>query len=100
MNMGIDWYGFKGLVSHSLSRHLGYHINPKRMHGSAVETIFSQLKFITSGQLTWIRHCRHISVIMNRATTVSSSSSVSTGASSIGHGTPLGATFTSCTQFL
>ena len=40
---------------------------------------------------------RHISDIMNRATTASSSSSVSTGASSIGNGIPQGATFTSCT---
>ena len=30
----------------------GYHINPKRANGSAVETIFSQLKHTTSGNLT------------------------------------------------
>lgn len=46
------WYGFKGLVADFLSRHPGYHINPRRINGSAVETIFGQLKFITSGQLT------------------------------------------------
>ena len=40
---------------------------------------------------------RHISEIMKRATTASSSSSVSTGASSIGYGLPQGARFTSCT---
>lgn len=46
------WYGFKGLVKDFLLRHPGYHINPRRVNGSAVETIFGQLKFITSGQLT------------------------------------------------
>ena len=48
----ILWYGFKGLVSDFLSRNPGHHINPRRLNGSAVETIFSQLKYITNGQLT------------------------------------------------
>ena len=48
----VLWYGFKGLVSNILSRNPGHHINPRRVNGSAVETIFGQLKFITSGQLT------------------------------------------------
>ena len=47
-----------GMVSKAdfLSRHPGYHINLKRINGSAVETIFSQLKFITSGQLTSVTY--------------------------------------------
>lgn len=48
----ILWYGFKGLVSDFLSRNNGQHINPRRLNGSAVETVFSQLKYITNGQLT------------------------------------------------
>ena len=31
---------------------LGIIINPKRLNGSAVETIFGQLKYISGGQLT------------------------------------------------
>ena len=46
------WYGFKEMVSDFLTRNPGHHINPKRLNGSAVETIFGQLKYITGGQLT------------------------------------------------
>lgn len=35
-----------------LQRHPGHHVNPKRLNGSAVETIFGQLKYIAGGQLT------------------------------------------------
>ena len=44
-------YGFKGLVEEFLTTHPGYHINPKRVNGSAIETLFSQLKHTTSGHL-------------------------------------------------
>jgi hypothetical protein len=37
-------YGFKGLVDDFLSTHPGHHVNPKRVNGSAVETLFGQLK--------------------------------------------------------
>lgn len=45
-------YGFKGLVEEFLTTHPGYHINPKRVNGSAIETLLSQLKHTTSGHLT------------------------------------------------
>ena len=45
-------YGFKGLVEHFLSTHPGHHINPKRINGSGVETLFGQFKHTTSGNLT------------------------------------------------
>ena len=48
----VMWYGFKGLTSDFLSRNPGHHINPRRLNGSAVETVFSQLKYSTGGQLT------------------------------------------------
>ena len=38
------------------SCHPGYHVNPMRLNGSAVETIFSKLKYITSGQLTAVTY--------------------------------------------
>ena len=35
-----------------LSTHPGYHINPYRVNGSAVETLFSQLKHTSGGNLS------------------------------------------------
>lgn len=45
-------YGFQGLVVDFLSTHPGYHINPRRVNGSGVETLFGQLKRTTGGSLT------------------------------------------------
>lgn len=45
-------YGFRGLVVDFLASHPGYHINPCRVNGSGVETLFGQLKHTTSGNLT------------------------------------------------
>ena len=45
-------YGFKGLCERFISTHPGHHINPKRVNGSGVETLFGQLKHTTSGNLT------------------------------------------------
>ena len=46
------WFGFKGLVDQFTKAHPGYHINPKRLNGSSVETLFGQLKHTTSSNLT------------------------------------------------
>lgn len=35
-----------------LSTHPGHHVNPKRVNGSAIETLFGQLKHTTSSNLT------------------------------------------------
>ena len=48
----VLWYGFKELVSDFLIENPGHHINLKGLNGSAVETVFGQLKYITGGQLT------------------------------------------------
>ena len=45
-------YGFRGLISDFLSSHPGYHVNPRRVNGSDVETLFGQLKHTTGGKLT------------------------------------------------
>ena len=45
-------YGFRGLCSDFLSSHPGHHVNPRRVNGSAVETLFGQLKHTTGGNLT------------------------------------------------
>ena len=43
------WFG---LVHDFTSSNPGYYINPRRVNGSAVETLFSQLKHTTAGNLT------------------------------------------------
>ena len=45
-------YGFRGLVEDFLSSHPGDHINPRRVNGSGVETLFGQLKHTTGGNLS------------------------------------------------
>ena len=45
-------YGFRGLISDFLSSHPGYHVNPRRLNGSGVKTLFGQLKHTTGGNLT------------------------------------------------
>ena len=45
-------YDFKGLVEEFLTPHSSYHLNLKRVNGSAIETLLSQLKHTTSGHLT------------------------------------------------
>lgn len=46
------WFGFRGLVEDFTAANPGYYINPKRVNGSAVETLFGQLKHTTSSNLT------------------------------------------------
>lgn len=45
-------YGFRGLVLDFLSTHPGYHVNPRRINGGGIETLFGQLKHTTGGNLT------------------------------------------------
>lgn len=47
--MRIMWYG---LVNDFTTSNPGYYINPRRVNGSATETIFGQLKQTTSSNLT------------------------------------------------
>ena len=39
-----------------LTANPGYHINPHRLNGSAVETLFSQLKHTTGGHLMSVNY--------------------------------------------
>ena len=50
--MGITWYGFKEFCKYLIQQHPGYAVFPLRLNGSAVETIFSCLKFIPGGHLS------------------------------------------------
>ena len=47
------------MVSDFLTRNPGNHINTKCLNGSAVETIFGQLKYITGGQLM-VQHMKQL----------------------------------------
>ena len=49
--MRITWYGFKEFCEYFVQRHPGYAVYPLQLNGSAVETIFSRLKFNTGGHL-------------------------------------------------
>ena len=51
---GVD--SKQGLVVDFLSTHPGHHINPRRVNGSSVETLFGQLMHTTSGNLTGHRY--------------------------------------------
>ena len=45
-------YGFQGLVDDFLSHNPGHSVNPRRVNGSGIETLFGQLKHTTGGNLT------------------------------------------------
>ncbi len=47
----LMYYGFTGFTSEFLQKHPGYTIYPIRLNGSAIETVFSQLKYATGGNL-------------------------------------------------
>lgn len=47
----IMYWGFKGLCEDFIATHPGYFISPLCVNGSAVESVFSCLKFITDGNL-------------------------------------------------
>ena len=48
----LVYYGFTEFCKHFVSIFPGYYIWPLRLNGSALETIFSQLKFNMNGQLS------------------------------------------------
>ena len=50
------WYGYKEFVKDFIDRDPGYSVYPLRLSGSAVETIFSRLKFITGGHLSAVNY--------------------------------------------
>ncbi len=54
--MKICWYGFKGYCQEFLTSHPGYFVTPLRLNGSAIETIFSQLKHASRDSLTAVTY--------------------------------------------
>lgn len=66
----ITWYGYKEFCKDFIQRHhgKGYAIYPLRLTGSAVETIFSRLKFITGGHLSAVNYATARANLLTRYT--------------------------------
>lgn len=54
--MRLCYFGFVDLCKYFLATHPGYYILPVRVNGSAVETLFSQLKDGSGGTLTGVSY--------------------------------------------
>jgi len=64
--MKLMYYGFTGLCNDFLTTHPGYTVNPVRLNGSAVETLFSQIKHATSGHLSSTNYATARSAVITR----------------------------------
>ena len=64
--MRLTFYGFKGFVDSFFYRHPGeeYYIVPVRLNGSALETLFPQLKYSTGGNLSSTKYASAISSLL------------------------------------
>lgn len=62
----IMWYGFKQFCESFTSRHPGFYVSPLRLNGSAIETLFSQLKFISHGDLTSTRYPQALASLLTK----------------------------------
>ncbi len=49
-------YGFRAFCEEQTSKHPGYYISPLCANGSAIETLFSQLRYATRGNLTSVSY--------------------------------------------
>ena len=54
--MRITWYGFVGYCQEFFDLYPGYFVSPLRANGSAIETVFSQLKHGSRGTLTAVSY--------------------------------------------
>ena len=52
----ITWYGYREFCKSFLQRHPGYYVYPLRLTGSAIETVFSRLKYTTGGHLSAVNY--------------------------------------------
>lgn len=48
----LDFYGYKALVEQFIRLHPNYYVLPNRITGSPIESLFSELRYRSSGQLT------------------------------------------------
>ena len=54
--MWLCFYGLKDFCHYFLNAHPGYYITPLRLNGSAIETLFSQLKEGSGGTLSAVSY--------------------------------------------
>ena len=64
--MRIMWYGFKNFCDDFTARHPGFYVAPLRLNGSAIETLFSQLKFISHGDPSATHHPQALASLITR----------------------------------
>ena len=57
----IMYYGFHGLCTNFLRRNPGYFFVVVRISGSAIESVFSCLKYISGGNLSAFNHVTSLS---------------------------------------
>ena len=50
--MRVAYFGLKEFLAEFIVMHPNVHVKPKKINGSAIETLFSQLKHISGGKLT------------------------------------------------
>ncbi len=67
------YYGFNGLCKDFLSRNPGYFIVPVRISCSAIESVFSCLKYISGGNLSAINYTTSLSALITQRETASNS---------------------------
>ena len=65
--------GFKGLCETFVTEHPGYYIIPVRVTGSAIETVFSSLKYISGSNLSSINYAASLSALVTQRETYGSS---------------------------
>ena len=54
--MRVCYYGFRQFCNEQLTKHPDYYVAPLRANGSAIETIFSQLRHGSGGNLTAVSY--------------------------------------------
>ena len=60
------YHGFDGLCEDFLQDHNGYLIAPIRVNGSAIQSIFSQLKYIAGGNLSSTNYATSFSSLVTQ----------------------------------
>ncbi len=60
------YYGFKGLCEDFVTHNPGYFVVPVRISGSAIESVFSCLKYISGGNLSSANYNSSLSALVTQ----------------------------------
>lgn len=60
------YHGFYGLCNDFLTSHPTYYISPIRLNGSAIESVFSCLKYISGGHLSSTNYSSSLSALITQ----------------------------------